>query len=61
MILKQESLKKNGGAETGSTRAVKAKSGVRHGIRRYRARQSNANDNYVVANDNSAAGEAVAA
>lgn len=45
----------DGGAETGSTRAVKVLSGVRHCIRRYRAKLTNANDNFafVAANDNS--------
>jgi hypothetical protein len=43
------------GADTGSTRAVKAFYGVRHSIRRYRANFINANDNFafVAANDNS--------
>ena len=44
-----------GGAEIGSTRAIKTLSGVRHCIRRYRAIITNANDNFVfvAANDNS--------
>tara|TARA_X000001036_G_scaffold380072_1_gene371261 strand:- start:1884 stop:2057 length:174 start_codon:yes stop_codon:yes gene_type:complete len=45
----------NGGAEIGSTRAIKTLYGVRHCIRRYRAIITNANDNFVfvAANDNS--------
>ncbi len=44
-----------GGAETGSTRAVKVFNGVRHCIRRYRAILIVANDNsqFVASNDNS--------
>ncbi len=41
------------GAETGSTSVIKAFWGVRNGIRRYRAITIVANDNFVVANDNS--------
>jgi len=45
----------DGGAETGSTRAIKVIFGIRHCIRRYRAKIINANDNFafVAANDNS--------
>ena len=48
-----------GGADTGSTRVIKALDGVRYCIRRYRAKFINANDNFafVAANDNTVAGE----